>query len=91
MTRKCGDTGAVLSPTASAESPGRHGPAQGLHRGVEEVLHPVRHPAQALLPAGDHSDGEAGEQQEVQRGGQHRQEGEGEKKKVRERRREEGR
>ena len=46
---------------------------------MEEILHAVRHLAQAFLPTGDHSDGQAGEQQEVQRGGQHRPQGEGER------------
>lgn len=46
---------------------------------MEEVLHTVWHLAQAFLPAGDHPHGQAGKQQEVQRGGQHRPQGEREK------------
>ena len=64
------------SPLAGVKSPGRHCVAEGLHRGVEEVLHTVRHLAEAFLSAGDHSDGQARQQQEVQRGGQHRPQGE---------------
>lgn len=65
-----------LPLSASVESPGRHGVAQSLHRWVEKVLHSVRHLAQAFLPAGNHSDGQTGQQQEVQCGGQHRPQGE---------------
>lgn len=65
--------------TASAEPPGRHRTAKSLHCGVEEVLHPVRHPAQTLLPAGNYPDGQTGQQQENKHGGQHRTQGEREK------------
>ena len=78
-------------PSAGVESPGRHSAAEGVHRRVEEVLHAVRHPAQALLPAGDHPDGQAGQQQEDQRGGQHRTQGEREREREREGGREGGR
>lgn len=66
----------VVATAARSEPPGRHGSAESLHRGVEEVLHAVRHPAQALLPAGDHADGETRQQQEDEHGGQHRTQGE---------------
>lgn len=61
---------------ARAEPPRRHGSAEGLHRGVEEVLHPVRHPAQTLLSAGDYADGQTRQQQEDEHGGQHCPQGE---------------
>lgn len=61
---------------ARAEPPRRHGAAEGVHRGVEEVLYSVRHPAQTVLSARDHADGEAGQQQENKHGGQHRTQGE---------------
>lgn len=62
--------------TAGAEPPGRHGAAESLHRGVEEVLHSVRHPAQTFLSAGDHANGQTRQQQENKHGGQHRPQGE---------------
>lgn len=61
---------------AGAEPPGRHSIAKSLHCGVEEVLHAVRHLAQTLLSAGDHTDGQTGQQQEDKHGGQHRTQGE---------------
>lgn len=66
----------LAPPVESAESPGWYSSTQSLHRGVAQVLHPVRHFAQALLSVRDHSDGQAGQQQEVQRGGQHCSKGE---------------
>lgn len=59
-----------------AQSPRWYCTSQGLHCGVEEVLHTVWYTTQAILPAWDHTDGQTREQQEVQRGGQHSSEGE---------------
>lgn len=64
------------SVSARVESPGWHGIAQSVHRGVEKVLHTVWHPPQTFLSAGDHTDGQTGKQQEVQCGGQHCSQGE---------------
>lgn len=55
-----------VSVSARVESSGRHSVAQSIYRGVEEVLHTVRHPAQTFLPARDHPDGQTRKQQEVQ-------------------------
>lgn len=65
-----------LVTAACAEPPGRHSAAKGLHRGVEKVFHPVRHPAKAFLSARNHTDGQTGEQQEDKHGGQHCSQGE---------------